>query len=201
MQKYLLLVMSLLISIILLLNSWFSDFLLDMLTPFLYPFFIQLPLCMLYLLCLIFSFLFVLKNHSKFLDYMPVIVLTVTLLLLLFFPFRIMRTKFELYLYEDIRNDIIKKIENNELAIDSLNNIVLPDQYKKASVSGEVTLYQNDEEGMVLGFWIFRGMLSGSVQLIYSTGGEQLIKDNETGHPIISMQQLKDQWYYVITDY
>ena len=132
---------------------------------------------------------------------MPVIVLTVTLLLLLFFPFRIMRTKFELYLYEDIRNDIIKKIENNELAIDSLNNIVLPDQYKKASVSGEVTLYQNDEEGMVLGFWIFRGMLSGSVQLIYSTGGEQLIKDNETGHPIISMQQLKDQWYYVITDY
>ena len=48
---------------------------------------------------------------------------------------------------------------------------------------------------------MFRGMQSGSAELIYSTGGEKIIETNETGHPIISIEKLKDNWYYVITDY
>ena len=62
-------------------------------------------------------------------------------------------------------------------------------------------MYINDKEGQVICFWIFRGMLSGSHQMIYSSNGEKLIKENETGHPIISVKNLKDNWYYVKTDY
>ena len=40
-------------------------------------------------------------------------------------------------------------------------------------------------------------MQSGSTQLMYSTGGEKLIKANETVHPIIEIEKLKDNWYYV----
>lgn len=54
---------------------------------------------------------------------------------------------------------------------------------------------------MRVSFWVFRGMQSGSAELIYSTGGEKIIETNETGHPIISIEKLKDNWYYVITDY
>ena len=44
-------------------------------------------------------------------------------------------------------------------------------------------------------------MLSGSIELVYSTGGEELIRANEDGHPITSVEKLKDDWYYVVTDY
>jgi hypothetical protein len=37
--------------------------------------------------------------------------------------------------------------------------------------------------------------------LIYSTSGEELIKANESGHPIIDIKHLNNNWYYVETDY
>lgn len=96
---------------------------------------------------------------------------------------------------------IIEKVKNNEIEIDEYGNAELPKKLKKLSSDGEITIYKNDKEGQVICFWIFRGMLSGSHQLIYSTNGEKLIKENETGHPIISVKNLKDNWYYVKTDY
>ncbi|MBQ6546952.1 MAG: hypothetical protein IJL74_03020 [Bacilli bacterium] len=84
---------------------------------------------------------------------------------------------------------------------DENGNVVLPNKYKKYSISGEVVEYQNDKEGQVIAFWVFRGIQSGSTQLMYSTGGEDLIKENETGHPIIKIEKLKNNWYLVTTDY
>ena len=72
----------------------------------------------------------------------------------------------ELNLYEDERLEIIKMIEDNKLEVDDLGNIELSDKYQKVSTSEEVAVYQNDENGKVIGFWIFRGMLSDSVQLV-----------------------------------
>ena len=60
-------------------------------------------------------------------------------------------------------------MEDNKLEVDDLGNVELLDKYKKVSTSGEVAVYQNDENGKVIGFGIFKGMLSGSVQLVYST--------------------------------
>lgn len=51
-------------------------------------------------------------------------------------------------------------------------------KYKYVSSDGEIYVYQNDENGTVIGFWILRGMLSGSVELIYSEGEENLIREN-----------------------
>ena len=44
-------------------------------------------------------------------------------------------------------------------------------------------------------------MLSGSHQLMYSSNGEKLIRENETGHPITNIKKLKNNWYYVKTNY
>ena len=53
----------------------------------------------------------------------------------------------------------------------------------------------------VISFWVFRGMLSGSIELIYSSVDESLIYANESGHPITNVKKLKDHWYLVDTDY
>ncbi len=110
-----------------------------------------------------------------------------------------MKTKYDLKFHEKEMLEIIEKVKNDEFSHDELGNVDLPDNYKSLSNTGQVFVTKNDEEGQVIIFWIFRGMLSGSVELIYSTGGEKLIKDNETG--IVSIEKLKENWYYVQTDY
>ena len=198
MKKYILLIISVIVMILSFLNSWFSDQLLDSL--FMFALIPSLILFVGWIICLVLSITKLIKDKSVF-NIISLIVVSLTALLVLFFPFREVKVRLELNLYEEERLEIIKMIEDNKLEVDGLGNAKLPDKYKKVSTSGEVAVYQNDEDGKVVVFWVFRGMQSGSVQLIYSTGGEQLIIDNETGHPIVNVDKLKDNWYYVVSDY
>ena len=198
MKKYILLIISVIVMILSFLNNWFSEQLLDSL--FIFALIPSLVLFVGWIICLFFSITKLIKDKSVF-NILSLIVVILTALLVLFFPFREAKVRFELNLYEEERLEVIKMIEDNKLKVDDLGNVKLPNKYKKVSTNGEVAVYQNDEDGKVVAFWIFRGMQSGSVQLIYSTGGEELIRDNETGHPIVSIDKLKDNWYYVVTDY
>jgi hypothetical protein len=96
----------------------------------------------------------------------------------------------------DKRLEIVKLIKDKELD-DKNRNIKLP-KYKYVSQDGEVHVYQNNEE-QVIGFWVFRGMLSGSVELVYSSSDEKLIKENED-IDVCAITELKEHWYYVVTD-
>ena len=40
-------------------------------------------------------------------------------------------------------------------------------------------------------------MNSGSLELVYSSGGEELIRANEF---VVNMEHLKENWYYVETN-
>ena len=104
-------------------------------------------------------------------------------------------------LYKNEREEIISKIKDKEYISDEYGNIALPKIFKKVSTSGEVTVYENDNDGVLICFWIMRGVLSGSVQLMYSSGDEALIYKHETGHKITYVEKLKDNWYWVETDY
>ena len=198
MKKYILLITSVIVMILSFLNSWFSDQLLDSL--FIFALIPSLVLFVGWIICLVLSVIKIIKNKNVF-NIISLIVTVLTALLILFFPFRESKVRLELNLYEEERLEIIKMIEDNKLKVDDLGNVKLPNKYKKVSTSGEVAIYQNDEDGKVVAFWIFRGMLSGSVQLVYSTGGEEIIRSSEIEHPIVSIDKLKDNWYYVVTDY
>ena len=198
MKKYILLIISVIVMILSFLNSWFSDQLLDSL--FIFALIPSLVLFVGWIVCLVLSITKLINDRNVF-NIISFIVVILTALLVLLFPFRESKVRLELNLYEEERLEIIKMIEDNKLKVDELGNVELPDKYKNVSTSEEVAVYQNDEDGKVIGFWVFRGMQSGSVQLIYSTGGEQLIRDNETGHPIVNVDKLKDNWYYVVTEY
>ena len=198
MKKYILLITSVIVMILSFLNSWFSDQMLDSL--FIFALIPSLVLFVGWIICLVLSAIKIIKNKNVF-NIISLIVTVLTALLILFFPFRESKVRLELNLYEEERLEIIKMIEDNKLKVDDLGNVKLPNKYKKVSTSGEVAIYQNDEDGKVVAFWIFRGMLSGSVPLVYSTGGEEIIRSSEIEHPIVSIDKLKDNWYYVVTDY
>lgn len=116
------------------------------------------------------------------------------------FPYREIKTKVEFNKYEIQRLEIIEMIKDEKLIPDEFNNVVLPDDYKNCSVDGEAYIYQNNIEGIEISFWMFRGMQSGSVELIYSTG-EELIRKNESGPQIRKIEKIQDNWYLVTTDY
>lgn len=198
MKKYILLIISTIVLVLSFLNSWFSDMLFDSL--FIFALIFSLVLFVGWIICLVLSIIKIIKNKNVF-NIISLIVTVLTALLILFFPFREAKVRFELNLYEEEHLEVIKMIEDNRLKVDDLGNVKLPNKYKKVSTSGEVAVYQNDEDGRVIGFWAFRGMLSGSVQLVYSTGGEQLIRSSEIEYPIVSIDKLKDNWYYVVTGY
>ena len=195
MKKYILIIVSLIIMILTFLNNWYSDKLLDLLfVPAL-----NIILFISLIICLIIVLIKIIK-YKQFINIIALVFLIITVLMIISFPTREEKFKLTFNLYEKDRLEIIKMIKDNKLKSDEYGNTPLPRRYKKLSSSGEVVVLQNNEEQLII-FWIFRGMQSGSVELIYSTGGEKLIKENEGGHPIVSIDKLKDKWYYVKTDY
>lgn len=198
MKKSLLLIISIITLILSILNGWFSDYLFDKF--FILSLILDIILFVLNIFCII-------KNIDNYKYNKEIIYLTgcficiFSFIITLFFPFREVRTKIELSLYDKQRNEVINLVKNKNLIPDEFGNVRLPSHLKKTSISGEISVYQNDKKGIEIGFWIFRGMQSGSVELIYSSDGEKLIKKNKTGHPITQIKKLKDNWYYVITDY
>lgn len=198
MKKYSLLIISIIIFISSILNGWFNDYLFDKL--FIFSLAIDIFIFGLNIFCII-------KNIDNYKYNKEIIYLTgcficiFSFIITLFFPFREVRTKIELSLYDKQRNEVINLVKNKNLIPDEFGNVRLPSHLKKTSISGEISVYQNDKNGIEIGFWIFRGMQSGSIELIYSSDGKKLIKENKTGHPINQIKKLKDNWYYVITDF
>ena len=193
-----LLIISIILFILNFLLGWYADMLLDSL--FVLQLIPEVFIILLNIVFIIFACISRKINKSK-LSLIAVIIVITSIIFRFIFPFRNVKAILELYIYEDERLQVIEKVKNNEIYIDENGNADLPKKLKKLSSSGEITVYQNDENGQVICFWIFRGMLSGSHQLMYSSGGEKLIKENETGHPIINIKKLKENWYYVDTDY
>ena len=192
------LIVSIILFILNFLLGWYGDVLLDNLFVFqLIPeaFVFLLNIVVLLVACIM------RKNNKTKLTLIAIIIVIISLILRFIFPFRNVKTILELYIYEEERLQIVEKVKNNEIETDENGNADLPKNLRKLSSDGEITVYQNDENGQVICFWVFRGMLSGSHQLMYSSNGEKLIRENETGHPITKIKKLKDNWYYVDTDY
>lgn len=199
MKKFRLLLLSILLLLISFVVAWYSDLLFDALFVLIFPIFIILFIC--FIVLLVESIKGLVKRKEK-----PCLaslaVLVLLFILITRFPFRDARVRLELNLLEEDRMKVVDMIRNDQLQPkDEIGNIILPDEYKMLSSSGEVFQYQNDEDGQVIGFWVFRGMLSGSVELVYSSGGEELIRANEAHiGSITRIEKLKNCWFYIETD-
>lgn len=177
---------------------WFSDVLLNRFFIFgVIPVIISV---LMLLVGLVVSFVYIFQRKAVKEMVVSVTVLTLTVLLIVFFPFRTAKLKVEFPLYEEKRIQAVEMIADGEIDVDEMGNAKLPKQLSHVSSDGYITVYQNDSDQLIC-FWVFRGMLSGSVQLMYSSQGEELIYENETSHPIVDIKKIKDHWYLVETDY
>ena len=198
MKKYLMLILSILLLIITFIYNWFSDQLLDLL--FVYILIPNFVLFIAFIICFVLNIRkFIMQKNA--INFSSLIVSIIIILLVLFFPFREIKTRLEFNLYIDKRNQVIELIKNNKINVNDYNNAPLPDNLKDVSMSGEVYVYQNDENDIQICFWILRGLLSNSTELIYSSGGEELIRSNINEESIVNIKKIKNNWYYVITDY
>ena len=164
---------SIIILMITILIKWFQDDLIDAI-----PFYMVMIISLIEFFIIIVVIRQILTDISKK-DYLSLIVSIVTIVLIIFIPFRKIRTNVELNIYDKPRLEVINLVKNDKLKSDEHNNIVLPKKYKRVSASGEVHLYYKDEDNIVLGFWIFRGIVgSGTTQLIYTSFDDKLLKEN-----------------------
>lgn len=194
-----LLMMSLLLLPASLITAWYTDHLVNRLFVFFFPIHAALFVCFVVLLVKSIRRIFREKDVSACFS---ALVLALLAALIVFFPFRDARVKYEVNRYEADRLEIIRMIRDDQLRPrDRIGNVDLPAGYTHLSSDGEVFVYQNDPHGQVISFWVFRGLLSGSAELVYSTGGEELIRASGPGHPIRRIDKLKENWYYVQTDY
>lgn len=149
---------------------------------------------------LVISIIYLVRHLKNMRSYITLAIVILTIVLIFVFPFRMAKVKTEVYLFENKRLEVIEMVKNGDIVTDDIGNAELPDEYGYLSSDGNIFVYQNDEE-QVVSFWVFRGMLSGSVQLIFSSGDDKLIYVNETGHSITDVEKLKEHWYLVNTDY
>lgn len=195
-NKYL--IIAILVFILCFLNNWYWDIILQSLfTLSIVPIII---IFLIYNIFLILTIIDIVRTKKKS-SLVALIIYIIIPIFSIFFPFRECRINLEIWLYKKQREDIIINVKNKDYVADENGNIKLPKNLKKVSTSGEVTVYENDNDGVLICFWIMRGVLSGSVQLMYSSGDEALIYKNETGHKITNVEKLKDNWYLVETDY
>ncbi len=196
-NRYLLI--AILIFILCFLNNWCWD----ITTEYLFSYRLLIPIGIIFLVFNIFLVLTIIdliktKKKSSLVALSIYIIIPI---FSIFFPFRECRVYLEMILYKKQREEVITKVKNKEYIFDEYGNIELPKNIKKISTSGEITVYENDEGGVLICFWIMRGVLSGSVQLMYSSSDESLIYKNETGHKITYVEKLKNNWYWVETEY
>ena len=192
MKRIILMVLVLLEFIITFLLKWFQDQIID------YLFLVSLFADVFILFSLVVLFIILNKKMSKnksMYEYFIILIYILNILVILFFPFRKIKTNLEFDLYMNDRLEIINLVKQQKSIYNDNNIFVLPNEYKKVSTSGEIIIYKNNTEDTMIGFWIFRGMMSGSVLLMYSSGGEDLIMDSSID--IQQINQLDENWFYV----
>lgn len=121
-KKYSLLIFSIIISILLFLEHWFEGELFSCL--WVIALLIYIPLLIGYCICLFLSVIQIIsKKHEKKYSLLSIIILGGVAILDLFFPFSKVKAEVELILYKNQRNEIIKKVKNNEYSYYDDGNI------------------------------------------------------------------------------
>lgn len=188
-KKNYLLAGSIVISCLILLYGWFGDYLSDRIFPI--DLLIFFGIFIGFFVCLIWA----LRRKS----WCSLAVLIAGAFVFVFFPFREARVRTEFILYAKARDRVVEMVKEGEVSSDSYGSAKLPFAYGFTSSNGKIHIYQNNEEGTVVTFWVFYGMLSGTEELIYADGGETQIKEELKSFYVESIEKLKDNWYYVKT--
>ena len=182
-----------------LLSKWFSSEIYQIFTPFL----VIIPYGILFLLAIGFGVgalvvLFKRIKKERFSAALPLIIFVCIGCIYLFVSFTLPKVKVEHAIFAEKRETIVKAIQNNEYKDDGIGNIKLPSDCWFLSCDGEVHVYQNDEEGIVVGFWSYRGLLMSRFQSVIYTSYAEPPENSLKYCVVYETEKLDDNWYWVL---
>ena len=128
----------------------------------------------------------------------PFALLVAILWVYFFVPFSFTKVKLEHARFASAREEVVAAIQNNAYTDDGYNNIKLLPGQRHLSSDGEVHVYQNDEQGCVVGFWVFRGlMMNSSTTVIYTSYAEPPTAATLHRAEVYWVKELGENWYFV----
>lgn len=186
---------------VILLFKWFSSEMIALFTPFL----IIVPFGLIFIWSVAFGIwslvIFIIRiKKERFKSVIPLTIFFVVSFLCLFVSFEMPKVKLEYILYTEKREEIVSFIQKGELTDDGIGNVGLPFMYKYLSCDGEAHIYKNNEQETVIGFWVYRGMMSSYQTVVYTSLAEP-ITSSVLGNSDIEIQKLEkldENWYYVV---
>ncbi|BCB02473.1 hypothetical protein [Bacillus sp. KH172YL63] len=168
--------------------------LVEILTPFLMPF-AWVASWGYFLTVAVFSLILLFKERNV----KPALIQTITVLLLVFFPFTKVVLDMDFKLNKGDRETVVKKVESGDLVPNVAHNdtlIHLPEEYDGLSKGGgEIVVEEKNGETMIL-FFTFRGILEGFTGFVYSSSDEKP-RTGDFGGDFIEIEKLEDHWYVV----
>lgn len=189
-RKYPLLLMTIILFIYSYILFWFADELFPLV-------WLSCGICILiipitWLINFIKSINYITKGYKNIKHYIPLLIIFITTFIFFTFNPDDMRNEYDYKRYYDERVEYIRIVElNND--IEKLTE--LPKKYKKISRTGKAYVYLNNENELLIGFHFDLSFPDGGSELVYSSGGIKLIKDNI--NDIYKIHQKDKNWFMV----
>ncbi|NHM32421.1 hypothetical protein [Neobacillus terrae] len=188
-----LLILSIISSIFTILYEVYQWKLVDLLSPFIAPF-LWLFLFGFFAFVTFKSF----KHLFKRKDWIPSIIQTVTLLVIIFFPFTKMTLDMDFKMNKHEREKVVEMVQNNKLKQEDPEStlIQLPRQYKHLSKGeGEIVVEKAKNANYIL-FFTYRGILDNFSGFVYSSTGQKPSRNAFNGD-FKEVEKLDKHWYFV----
>lgn len=150
----------------------------------------------LFFLVFIKSIRYVFRNGDR-MGLVPIGILILTFVLFkFFFPADIQRNmNYDLTI--DAYKEVVQLIKDGELERDSDNHVMLTGEYQKLSEVSYAYVPELEGEDLLVGFVYEAGFPDEDLWLVYSNGGEELIKENIDANLYRSIKKKEENWYFV----
>ncbi len=146
---------------------------------------------------LIYSIVYAVRNTKelKLKAYVPLIIVVLSILLPLFFPFTEAALNLDFNLNFNARNEVVQLMKTGALKPEGNNEnlIVLPEKFKKLSKGGGEVAIERIEGHDIYFFFTFRGVLDHYSDFAYDSDENA---QKELGKGYFEVIKLSDAWYY-----
>ena len=189
-----LLLLSIISSLLVILNGFFQWSIMDIITPFL-----MIPVWLLLFGFFIVVTVLAIIQLFKYKYWQPLAIQIVTILFLFYFPFTETMLDLDFKMHKADREKVVNMVQSGEIKYnvpDSPSLIRLPKQYDHLSKGGgEVIAVQTGEHYTIL-FFTFRGLLDNFSGFVYSPNGKKAI-EKDLDEDFIEIKKYAENWYWV----
>lgn len=137
---------------------------------------------------------------KKLVTIFTVIIIIPFLFMLLFFKSRLdYRNKLKQDFQDklNLREELIEKIETNEIKIDENNNVILTEKYYGVALNNYVHIFVCNGKEKVIEFYYSAGFPDEAQSIFYSSSDEELIKKYLEEHLYNYIEKIDDNWYLI----